>query len=277
MTVESSSPDTVRDLYERLTDLMAHAMGGYLHGGYFGGPDAPDTMEEAAEKLTDLVVDRCRLTAGQRVLDVGSGNGKATLRVASAHQVNVSGITLSDYQVRLSRKLAEEQGAADAVDFRRADMRDIPFPDATFDAAFAIESICHVTDRTVAYREIGRVLRGGGRVVVTDFVLRRPIVDSTKKAIVENNNANFMNGPILPREDYESVVRAAGLDVVEFTDIGDQVRPSFAAVADNMRKAKSTVEGYMSDEEFHDMVGTLERFGTVTEIGLALVVARKPA
>jgi cyclopropane fatty-acyl-phospholipid synthase-like methyltransferase len=276
MTAESYSSDTVRDLYEQVTDLMAHAMGGYLHGGYYAAPNLPDTMEEAADILTDVVVERCRLAAGQRVLDVGSGNGKATLRVAAAHQVQVTGITLSAYQVALSRKLAEEQRLAQAVNFCIADMQNIPFPDGMFDAAFAIESVCHVTDRMLAFTEIDRVLRTGARVAVTDFVLRRPILDSEKRAIVETINADFQIAPILPRESYEAVVRAAGLEVVEFTDIGEAVRPSFAVVADNMRKAKSTVEKYMSDEEFYKMVDALERFGSVTEIGYAVVVAQKP-
>lgn len=277
MSAETYSSEPVRELYEWVTDLMVHTHGGYLHGGYWAGPDVPETVEEAADRLTDLVAERCRLASGQHVLDVGSGNGKATLRVAAAHQVRVSGVTLSDYQVGLARKLADEQGMSDVVDFHVADMRDVPFPAATFDAAFAIESVSHIPDRTLAFAEIGRVLRAGGRVVATDFVLRRPIEDSVTAAQVAANSANFENGPILPREDYEALVRAAGLEVVEFTDIGEAVRPSFTVVANSMRKARSTVGSQLSDEAFHDMVDALERFGSVPEIGYAVVVAQKPA
>ncbi|HEY2579865.1 MAG TPA: methyltransferase domain-containing protein [Streptosporangiaceae bacterium] len=277
MVTGSSGTEAVRDLYEQLTDLMAEAMGGYLHGGYFGGPDPADTIGEAAGRLTDLVAGRCRLTAGQRVLDVGSGNGKASLRVAAAHRVRVTGITLSGYQVRLSRELAQEQAMIQVADFHVANMHDMPFGDGTFDAAFAIESFCHVTDRESAYREIGRVLRAGGLVAVADLFLRRPIVDERAKAIVEASNAAFENGPILPRQDYESAIRAAGLTVVEFTDIGDDVLPSFVTVARNMSAAKSAVQGLMSDEDFDQMTGSLERFATVAEIGYLIAVAQKPA
>lgn len=277
MAAESSATEAVRDLYEQLTDLMAEAMGGYLHGGYLGGPDRASTMAEATDRLTDLVAARCRLTAGQRVLDVGSGNGKASLRIAAAHQVRVAGITLSDYQVRLSRELAARRGMAEAAEFQVADLHDMPFRDGTFDAAFAIESFCHVIDRTSAFREIARVLRPGGRVAVTDLFLRRPIVDARATAIVAASNATFENGPILPRPDYETAIRTAGLTVAEFTDIGNEVMPSFVTAARNMREAKDALRGLMSDEDFYRMTDSLERFATVAEIGYVLVVADKPA
>lgn len=271
-TAESS--EGVCDLYEQITDLLVHAMGGYLHGGYFGGPNGAHTLEEGADRLTDAIVERCLLTAGQHVLDVGSGNGKVALRAATTHQVKVTGITLSEYQVHLSRTLAKEHDLTEAVDFLIADMHDIPSPDATFDAAFAIESFCHVEDRTLTYREIGRVLRPGGKLVAADFVLRQPIVDDDKKAMLDTINANYGNGPILARADYETAVRAAGLSLVELTDIGDEVWPSFIAAASNMRQAKIMVPD-MCDEEFHDFVDAVERFAALDEVGYAVVVVQK--
>jgi cyclopropane fatty-acyl-phospholipid synthase-like methyltransferase len=232
-------------------------------------------MAEAGDQLTDVVVDRCRLTPGMNVLDVGSGNGKATARVATRHRVRVSGVTISEYQVRQANTLAADQGLTDTVDFTVADMRDLPFPDETFDAAYAIESLSHIPDRTLAFAEIHRVLRPGGRIAVTDFLLRRPIADEATAARLAENSANFENGPILRRDEYETVVRAAGLEVVELTDIGEAVRPSFAVVAENMRRARNVVGDRMDDAEFHDLVDTLEQFGSIAELGYAIVVARK--
>lgn len=276
MSADTYSAEPVRELYEWFTDLMAHTHGGHLHGGYWAGPDKPKTVAEAGDRLTDVVVDRCRLTAGTRVLDVGSGNGKVSCRVAVQHRVRVSGVTISEYQVQLARELADERGLGDTVDFTVADMRAVPFADETFDAAYAIESVSHIPDRTEAFAEIGRVLRPGGLVAITDFLLRRPIADEAVAARLAANSANFENGPILPREDYEAVVRAAGLEVVEFTDIGEAVKPSFAVVAANMRQARDIVGNRMDDNEFADLINTLEGFGAIPEIGYAIVVARKP-
>jgi cyclopropane fatty-acyl-phospholipid synthase-like methyltransferase len=272
----STATGRVRDLYDEwFTDLMAHTHGGHLHGGYWAGPDRPATMAAAGDRLTDVVVDRCRLTPGMNVLDIGSGHGKATVRVATRHRVRVSGVTISERQVQQAGALAAEEGLTGTVDFTVADMREMPFPDSTFDAAYAIESVSHIPDRTIAFAETARVLRPGGRIAVTDFLLRRPIADRATARRLAANSANFENGPILTRDEYEAAVRAAGLEVVGLTDVGEAVRPTFSMAAKNMRAARNVVGDRMTDKEFGDLVDTLEQFGAIAELGYAIMVARK--
>jgi cyclopropane fatty-acyl-phospholipid synthase-like methyltransferase len=262
--------------YEWLTDLMAHSNGGYLHGGYWAGPDMPSTVAEAGDRLTDIVVERCHLNGGDHVLDVGSGNGAVTVRVAVKHDVRVSGVTISEYQMRLADSLVAERGLTSTVDFVLADMRDTPFPDETFDAAYAIESVCHVPDRTRAYAEIARVLKPGGRVAVTDFILTEPITDRESLDWLAGNLGCFEVSSILPREEYEAAVHAAGLEVVELVDISAAVRPSFAIGVANMRQARHVVGNRISDDEFEECIEALDKFGAITEIGYAIIVLRKP-
>jgi cyclopropane fatty-acyl-phospholipid synthase-like methyltransferase len=261
---------------EWLTDLMAHVNGGYLHGGYWAGPAVPTTVAEAGDRLTDVVVERCHLTDGDHVLDVGSGNGAVTVRVATGHRVRVSGVTISEYQLGLANELTALRGLAPAVDFTFADMRDMPFPDETFDAAYAIESICYVPDRTPAYAELRRVLRPGARIAATDFVLTEPITDRATLAWLTGNVGSFELAQFPTREKYEASVRAAGLELVDLVDISTAVRPSFPIAATNMRKSRHIVGDQATDEEFESSIDALTRFGAITEIAYALIVLRKP-
>ncbi|MFC5719495.1 SAM-dependent methyltransferase [Streptomyces gamaensis] len=277
MTGGAPAAEGIGELYDRLTDLMAHAMGGYLHGGYWAGPDPATTVEEAGDRLTDVVAAGLDLRPGSRLLDVGCGNGKAGLRVAAAHGAHVTGITLSPYQAGLARERAAAAGMAASARFEVADMHDLPFAEASFDAVLAIEVMCHAPVRTRVYEQLARVLRPGGTVAVTDFVLRRPVLDPGRRAAVEHSEGDFQHGPILPRAAYEECVTAAGLDVVDFTDIGEAVRPSFEAVAAAMRAARQVVQTGMAEADFHRMVDGIARFGSVTEIGYAVVTARKPS
>ncbi|MFB7476419.1 SAM-dependent methyltransferase [Kitasatospora sp. NPDC056184] len=276
MTGSPGAEDDLGTFYDRVNDALSEAMGGYLHGGYWDDPVDPDAVEQAADRLTDFVADRLRLAPGQRVLDVGSGNGKATARIAARHGVHLTGITLSPYQVRQSAALAAALGLDGALDFEVHDMMALGFPDASFDAALAIESICHAQSRTEAFAGLARVLRPGGLLVVTDFVLLRPLESEDHRALVAGAIKNYQQGPMLTQEEYEACVRAAGLEVVDFTDIGEHVRPSYQVVGHNLARNGEKLRAHVSEEEFRYMVEDLARFGAITELGYAVVTVRKP-
>jgi cyclopropane fatty-acyl-phospholipid synthase-like methyltransferase len=275
---EAREPSSgVGDLYDRVNDAMAEAMGGYLHGGYWNGADDPSTVEEAGARLTDFVCDRLRLSPGDRVLDVGSGNGKATARVARRHEVNVTGITLSAYQAAQATELARSAGLTESVEFQVHDMLELSFPEASFDAAYAIETVCHAQDRTDVFSGLARVLRPGGLVTVTDFLLLRPLESEDHRSLVEDAMKNYQQGPMLNRDKYEGCVRAAGLEVVEFLDIGEFVRPSYRIVGGALARSGEALRELVTEQEFQYMVSDLGRFGDITELGYAVVTARRPA
>ncbi|MFD5916085.1 SAM-dependent methyltransferase [Kitasatospora sp. NPDC058201] len=277
MTTDPRADDDLGTFYDRVNDAMADAMGGYLHGGYWDGPVDPEEVERAADRLTDFVSDRLLLAPGQRVLDIGSGNGKATARIARRHGVRVTGITLSPRQVRQSTELAAELALSDTVDFEVHDMLGLSFPDAAFDAAYAIESICHAEDRTGAFSGLARVLRPGALLVATDFVLLRPLETDEHRRLVDGAMKNYQQGPMLTQEQYESCVRDAGLEVVDFTDIGEYVRPSYQVVGHNLLRGGEKLRDQVTEEEFRYMVEDLAGFGDITELGYAVVTVRKPS
>src|SRR6185436_18029774 len=98
--------------------------------------------------------------------------GAPAVRLAKASGAGVVGISVSEQDVRLANERARTEGVSDRVRFEQANMLALPFPDNTFDHAMALESIVHVPDRMRALREIARVLRPGGRIVLTDFTVR---------------------------------------------------------------------------------------------------------
>ncbi|WP_406153115.1 methyltransferase domain-containing protein [Streptomyces sp. NBC_01023] len=273
---EPGGESGVGDFYDRINDVTADAMGGFLHGGYWEGTDDPSTVEEAGIRLTDFVSERLRLTPGDRVLDVGSGNGKATAHIARRHGASVTGITLSPHQVRQATDMVGASGLAGSVEFQVHDMLALSFPNASFDAAYAIETVCHAQNRTEVFAGLARVLRPGGLLTVTDFVLLRPLESDDHRALVDAAIKNYQQGPMLTRSEYEACVRAAGLEVVEFLDIGEFVRPSYRVVGRNLARSWETLKELVTENEFHYMVEDLGRFGDITELGYAVVTARRP-
>jgi ubiquinone/menaquinone biosynthesis C-methylase UbiE len=108
---------------------------------------------------------------GDTVLEVGPGTGYYSLPVAqwlapggSLHVVDVQQEML-DHTLRR----AGRHGVA-GIEPRRADVRDLPYPDAAVDAAYLVAVLGEVPDQDAALRELRRVLKAGGRLVVGELL-----------------------------------------------------------------------------------------------------------
>ena len=71
--------------------------------------------------------------------------------------VVIDGVTISDVQAKLGRRLVAEAGLADRVRVHLADFHRLPFPDASFDVALYLEVTGYSPDRTALYRESARI------------------------------------------------------------------------------------------------------------------------
>ena len=108
------------------------------------------------------------LGSGMRLLDCGCGPGAITLGLAEAVAPGeVVGIDITPERMDEARALAAERGCTN-VRFEVADVYSLPFPDATFDAAFVHALLQHLPDPLGALREVRRVLKPGGVIGVAD-------------------------------------------------------------------------------------------------------------
>ncbi len=119
-------------------------------------------QEPTGGPLWKAALDAAGVKAGMRMLDAGCGGGGlcalATQRGALSFGVDpsVTMITLARERLPL-------------VDFRIAELEQLPFPNAEFDAALAVNSIQYVAGPQVAMHELGRVCKPGGRAVAVVF------------------------------------------------------------------------------------------------------------
>jgi ubiquinone/menaquinone biosynthesis C-methylase UbiE len=110
------------------------------------------------------------LEPGSRVLDVGTGPGRVPIAIATAApHLRVEGLDLLPEMIEQARRSATAAGLADRVAFTVGDVAALPYPDATFDLIVSSMSQHHWPDAAAGLRELGRVIRPGGRIWIYDF------------------------------------------------------------------------------------------------------------
>ena len=126
------------DLSDRLYDLFLDADRQYSCA-YF--TDAANSLEQAQLDKKTHIAAKLYLKPGQKVLDIGCGWGGMALYLNRVADVDVLGITLSEEQLKVARRRAEEAGVADRVKFELIDYRNVT---GTFDRIVSVGMFEHV-------------------------------------------------------------------------------------------------------------------------------------
>src|SRR5262249_15233128 len=101
------------------------------------------------------------------ILDVGCGGGQTVDRLASiATRGKVYGVDYSEASVAMAREINERAIAEGRVDIEQASVSQLPFPDATFELVTAVETHYYWPDLPHDVREVMRVLKRGGRLLI---------------------------------------------------------------------------------------------------------------
>ena len=116
--------------------------------------------------VLDRVVELARPWPGAVALDVATGTGHTAFALAP-HVRQVIATDITPEMLIEGRRMRDEGGITN-VEFRLADTHDLPFEDETFDIVTCRRAAHHFTDIMLAMREMRRVLKPGGRLVVDD-------------------------------------------------------------------------------------------------------------
>lgn len=132
-----------------------------------------------ASLIRKQIFDSIALRGDEKVLDVGCGSGLllngATMRLRSgkATGIDIWAPHSGGGNLALLWKNAKAEGVADRIEFKEADARKLPFEDEAFDVVMSSGALHHIShnfdDHERAVREIVRVLRPGGKIVIWDI------------------------------------------------------------------------------------------------------------
>jgi tocopherol O-methyltransferase len=221
---------------------------------HFGYADATTSGHaEALLNMNRVLADRAAIHPGDRVLDAGCGVGGSSLWLAQERGAEVVGITPVASQVARAQRFAAQSGLlADHrppasqgtrstqhatqetvlgsrtghARFEQADYTDAPFPDASFDVVWSLESLCHAPRKADFYREALRLLRPGGRLVVAEYIRVARLLGGDHERLLHS----WLDGWAIPdldtRAEHLEHLAAAGFAGVRFDDVTAHTRSS---------------------------------------------------
>jgi tocopherol O-methyltransferase len=226
----SQNAVAVADHYDELDPIYRRVWGDHVHHGVWA--TGRETPAEAVEALVDLVGDRLRLTPADACVDIGCGYGSTARLLAVKRGVRVTGFTLSAEQAHY----AAAHPVVD-VDIHVRDWLANGLPDASANAAWAIESSEHMVDKTRFFAEAHRVLSPGGRFVVCAWLAETDASRWKVRHLLEPICREGRLPSMGTREEYEAMAMAAGFAITGYEDVSRHVARTWPICAGRLVKA----------------------------------------
>lgn len=154
------------------------------------------------------------ITSDMHLLDIGCGIGGPARYFATEFGCRVTGIDLTDEYIDAASLLTKKIGLSDRVAFDCGDATALPYDDASFDMAWALNVTMNIEDRAGFYTGVHRVLKPGGRFCISEIGQGpggEPYYPLTWAA---DPAYSFL----LPPEDMRTLLESSGFRMVEWID-----------------------------------------------------------
>lgn len=249
----------------------------YLNLGYW--KDAPADVDDASAALARLVAETAQLGPDDEVLDAGCGF--ADQDVQWVHECGVKHIVAlnnSRHQLERARTLVDSESLGDAIELEYGSATKLTYDAHSFDKVVALESALHFQARTDFFNEAYRVLRHGGRLVLTDLVPAQQRQRDVRNLLMDLSASMLWQIPpanLVPPSLYAEQLKDAGFIDVEVQTITEHVLQPFAEhISELLNQPETRVR---LGPVLHAMWSAVARdHSALTAYDYVLASARKP-
>jgi ubiquinone/menaquinone biosynthesis C-methylase UbiE len=173
-------------------------------------------MNSSHSKLTDWGLSHVTIKQQDTILDVGCGGGRTISKLATmASQGKVYGVDYSDVSVAVARKLNAGWINHGRVEISEGSVSKLPFEDDAFDLVTAVETHFWWPDLLVGMREIRRVLKPGGTLIIIAEVYKGA---ATRTAKLVEQYAPKTGLKLLSVNEHRDLFGAAGFANVQIIE-----------------------------------------------------------
>jgi len=207
------------------------------------------------------------LSTEKTLLDIGCGAGGPALRIASITGCSVVGVDVHEQAVATAISLASRRSLTERANFRSADANQpLPFPDASFDAVTSVDALNHLIDRPRVIAEWTRLLKPGGRLLITDpIILTGPMTNSEIAARSSAGDYLFV-----PFGYDERVIAQVGLQLLVCEDVTSnmihvaEARRAARASRSSVLRAIEGDQAFEVQQEFLAVAARVARRGSLS-------------
>ncbi len=211
--------------YDDLDPWYRGVWGEHLHHGLF--ETGREGHEDAVLRAIERVAEEAGIGRGDRVCDVGCGYGATARWLAARRGAEVVGLTLSPRQ----HEVAVERTPPGGPEFLLRDWLRNGFAPSSFDAVVAIESLEHMEDKERFFTEAARVLRPGGRLVVSAWLAAESPRPWEVRFLLEPICREGRLPSLGSLSEYRLLLESAGLELVREEDWSRAARRTWTLVA----------------------------------------------
>ena len=205
--------------------------------------DPSEDLETAQRRKYARIAEKLAIKPGERVLDVGCGWGSNLLYLAQHTQGLFQGITLSEKQRDEALARARAWGVADRVRIDVRHVEELAVEPGSLDAILFSGSIVHMHNRAEIHGMVGRLLRPGGRLLISDCyfpVQQRGDRESEATQYIFVEALGYCR--LLGLSEELALIEEAGLDVLHVEDLTSHYALTLERWIDNVRRNRRRIE-----------------------------------
>lgn len=210
------------------------------------------TLEAAQQRKLERIAEKLQLTGDKDVLEIGCGWGALAIHLATQHNANVTGITLSPSQLRWAENAAEKTDKADRIKLKLQDYRDVK---GQFDNIVSVEMFEAVGEAywPSYFGTLKRCLKPGGRAVLQIISIEENRFDTYRRKADFIQKYVFPGGFLPSDSALEKAVGQAGLKLTEKELFGQSYALTLAEWRQRFHARWQTISLLGFDERFRRM------------------------
>jgi len=169
------------------------------------------------------------INESSKILEVGCGRGRITYHAQQQTRAHITGINIEPDQLKAARAFAEQEGLlGKRLEFLEGNFNDdMPFPNNTFDAFYAVQPLTYSQDLYKNFREFARVMKPGARLSILDGAMRDgfdPTQERHRRLLLETREVTGLGG-FWHMAYWKDAIEKAGMDIIFEEVVGDLQAP----------------------------------------------------